>query len=118
MQDIAIVKKALSLQAPATMLITAPNLIITYQDFMYKGRVEKDKHRRWEFRPASKEFKERLHRFSKMIDELSDMDLNSDTAKAIRIGQLTDANMALRWNCINGRMQGVQTMDFESVQRT
>ena len=78
MQDIGIIKAALSSQAPAEMLDSAPDLILAYKDFMHKGRVEKGKQRRWEYRPASKEFKEGLHRFSLMLNELCDLDLNSD----------------------------------------
>ena len=106
MQDIGIIKAALSSQAPAEMLDTAPNLVLAYKDFMHKGRVVSGKQRRWEYRPASKEFKEGLHRFSLMVNELSDLDLDSDIAKAIRIGQLTDANIALRCGCIKERMKG------------
>ena len=118
MRDISIVKKALSSKAPGEMLEKATNLIMAYKDFMHKGRVELGKHRPWEYKPASKDFKQGLHRFSQISNEISSLDLNSDTAKTVHISQFTDADIAKRCGCIKEGMPGVHAISFESVQCT
>lgn len=114
MRDIATVKAALASKTPVQSLRKATNLISAYKHFMYKGRTKyKGRtvqlvYRPWEKKPTSKEFGQGLHRFSEMVEECSDLDMESETAKAIRIGQLTDQDMSKRWNCINERMKGVE----------